>query len=132
MRKLLILLIITMASLAACAPPGDSKRLNKSLTPEAENGEHSSTATWQRGAETTSSTPPPGGKNLQPQLAQANIPLDEVVALLPPDAIPAILPDEAEEIMVSADYAKDNDIDPEGYPLKARHFGTLLNLINMI
>ncbi len=43
--------------------------------------------------------PTPDGRNLQPQLANANIALDEVVALLPPDAIPAVLPDRATQIM---------------------------------
>ncbi len=46
--------------------------------------------------------PTPDGRNLQPLLAKANINLDEVVTLLPPDAIPAILPDKVEQIMVTA------------------------------
>jgi hypothetical protein len=48
------------------------------------------------------SAPAPDGRNLQPLLAEANIDLDEVVTLLPPDAIPAVLPDKVEEIMVTA------------------------------
>ncbi len=58
-------------------------------------------------------SPASASKSFQPQLAQVDIPLDEVVTLLPRDAIPAILPDEADEIMVSAEYANDNGLDPE-------------------
>jgi hypothetical protein len=39
---------------------------------------------------------------LQPQLGQANIDLDELVTLLPPDAIPAVLPEDVPQIMVTA------------------------------
>ena len=46
--------------------------------------------------------PTPDGRNLQPLLADANIDLDEVVTLLPPDAIPAILPEQVGQIMVTA------------------------------
>jgi len=54
--------------------------------------------------------PPPSGKSLQPQLANVDIPLDEIVALLPPDAIPAILPLEADDMMIAGTTA---DIDPD-------------------
>ncbi len=56
--------------------------------------------------------PTPDGRTLQPQLGNANIDLNEVVALLPPDAIPAILPDEVSEIMVTAAEADAAGIDP--------------------
>jgi hypothetical protein len=56
--------------------------------------------------------PPPDGRNLQPQLGNANIDLDDVVALLPPDAIPAIWPEDAANIMVPAQTADENGIDP--------------------
>ena len=51
--------------------------------------------------------PTPSGLNLQPRLADANIDMDEVVALLPPDAIPAILPERVPSILVSAQEAND-------------------------
>jgi len=56
--------------------------------------------------------PTPDGRNLQPLLAEANIDLDEVVTLLPPDAIPAILPERVEEIMVTAAEAEQTGLDP--------------------
>lgn len=56
--------------------------------------------------------PTPDGRNLQPQLANANIDLDEVVALLPPDGIQAILPDEVPNIMITADEAEALGMDP--------------------
>ena len=46
--------------------------------------------------------PTPSGKKLQPLLAEANIPLDEVITLLPPNAIRAIRPAEAKELMIGA------------------------------
>ena len=57
--------------------------------------------------------PTPSGLELQPLLAEANIDLDKVVALLPPDAIPAILPDRAPDLMVTAAEANELGIDPE-------------------
>ena len=56
--------------------------------------------------------PTPDGRNLQPQLENANIDLDEVVALLPPDGIPAILPEEVPTIMVTAEEAEALGMDP--------------------
>ncbi len=56
--------------------------------------------------------PTPSGRNLQPQLGDANIDLDDVVALLPPDGIPAVWPDEVGEIMISAAKAEDAGMDP--------------------
>ncbi|RME43291.1 MAG: DUF3179 domain-containing protein, partial [Caldilineae bacterium] len=55
----------------------------------------------------------PSGRSLQPKLADADIPLDEVVALLPPDAIPAILPDEVDGLLVSAEQANREGIAPD-------------------
>lgn len=56
--------------------------------------------------------PAPSGKSLQPQLAQADINLNEVVTLLPPDAIRAVAPEEVPKIMVTAEEAKAGSIDP--------------------
>jgi hypothetical protein len=58
------------------------------------------------------SAPTPDGRSLQPQLANADIDLDEVVSLLPPDAIPAVLPDDAPDIMVSAAEADAAGLEP--------------------
>ena len=57
--------------------------------------------------------PTPSGRNLQPNLADANIDLEKVVALLPPDAIPAILPERAGQIMVTAEEAELAGIAPD-------------------
>ena len=54
----------------------------------------------------------PTGKSLQPQLEQANIDLNQVVTLLPPDAIRAVNPDEVSEIMVAAEEAQESGLDP--------------------
>lgn len=63
--------------------------------------------------------PPPSGKSLQPQLANVDIPLDEIIALLPPDAIPAVLPLEADDMMIPG---ADAVIDPD-----ARVIGVSVN-----
>ena len=60
----------------------------------------------------TITAPVPDGRNLQPQLGNANIDLDEVVALLPPDSIPAIFPDEIQKIMISAAEANAAGMNP--------------------
>jgi len=83
---------------AACAP----NRLKKSLiTPEAKSDDNIAIA-----------APAPDGRNLQPQLGNANIDLDEVVTLLPPDAIPAVLPEDVPGIMVTATEAEAAGIEP--------------------
>jgi hypothetical protein len=89
MRKPLILLLIVglVVVISACVP----NRLEKSLA-ASESGE----------AEAIAIAPTPSGRSLQPQLGSANIDLNEVVTLLPPDAIPAILPDDVPKIMVTA------------------------------
>jgi hypothetical protein len=56
--------------------------------------------------------PTPDGRSLQPQLANADIDLAEVVSLLPPDAIPAILPDDVPDIMVTAAEADAAGLEP--------------------
>ena len=56
--------------------------------------------------------PPPTGKSLQPQLAEADIDLAEVETLLPPDAIRAIDPETVPEIMVTAAEAEEKGLDP--------------------
>lgn len=57
--------------------------------------------------------PTPNGRNLQPQLANANIDLDDVETVLPPDTIRAILPDEAARIMITAAQAETIGIKPD-------------------
>jgi hypothetical protein len=93
------LLLISLAVLiSACAP----NRLKKSLvTPEGESEIRAAIA-----------APAPDGRNLQPQLGNANIDLDEVVTLLPPDAIPAVLPEDVSGIMVTAAEAEEVGIAP--------------------
>lgn len=54
----------------------------------------------------------PTENNLQPQLAQTNIPIDDIVTLLPRDAIPAILPNEVNVIMVTAEQANEDGMWP--------------------
>jgi hypothetical protein len=95
------LFLISLALLvAACAP----NRLKKSLaTPAAES---------QSELKAAIAAPVPDGRNLQPQLGNANIDLDEVVTLLPPDAIPAVLPEDVPGIMVTAAEAEAVGIDP--------------------
>ena len=88
MNKTLIILTLALIGLAACVP----NRLQKSLvTKEAESSSGAPLA-----------APTPSGRTLQPQLGNANVDLDEVVALLPPDAIPAVLPENVPKIMVTA------------------------------
>ncbi len=55
----------------------------------------------------------PSGKSLQPQLEQANIDMNDVVRLLPPDAIRAVNPEELPEIMVTAAEANEGGLSPE-------------------
>ncbi len=82
---LLGLLLIVSIGTAGCIP----NRLSQSLV------------TREPGA-APPVAPTPSGRNLQPQLGQANIDLDNVVALLPPDGIPAVWPDEVADILVTA------------------------------
>jgi len=100
-------------TLSACA--GASNRLSESPTPTP-----STAPATVPPVDITA--PPPSGKSLQPKLADADIPLDEVVALLPPDAIPAILPDEVDGLMVSAEQANREGIAPD-----ARVIGVSIN-----
>lgn len=100
MKNLAIpLFLMSLALLvAACAP----NRLKKSLiTPEAKSDDNIAIA-----------APAPDGRNLQPQRGNANIDLDEVVTLLPPDAIPAVLPEDVPGIMVTATEAEAAGIEP--------------------
>lgn len=55
----------------------------------------------------------PSGQSLQPQLAQANIDMNDVVRLLPPDAIRAVNPEELPEIMVTATEANEAGLNPD-------------------
>jgi hypothetical protein len=61
--------------------------------------------------ETPPAAPTPDGRNLQPLLSNANIDLNEVQTLLPPDAIPAILPEQVGGIMVSVTEADEFGLD---------------------
>ncbi len=56
--------------------------------------------------------PTPSGRNLQPQLGNANIDLDEVATLLPPDAIPAIMPEDVPAMLVTAAEADAAGMEP--------------------
>ena len=60
----------------------------------------------------TDTPPAPNRRNLQPQLANANIDLEDVIPVIPPDTIPAVLPDQATQIMVTASEAEANGIKP--------------------
>ena len=55
----------------------------------------------------------PSGKSLQPQLEQANIDMNNVIRLLPPDAIRAVNPEELPEIMVTAAEANEGGLSPD-------------------
>lgn len=57
--------------------------------------------------------PTPGGRNLQPQLANASIDVDQIQVLLPVDAIRAIFPEEVAGLMVPAAEADRAGLDPE-------------------
>ena len=55
----------------------------------------------------------PSGQSLQPQLEQANIDMNDVIRLLPPDAIRAVNPEELPEIMVTAAEANEAGLSPD-------------------
>jgi hypothetical protein len=55
----------------------------------------------------------PTGRSLQPRLEQANIDINDVVRLLPPDAIRAVNPEELPEIMVTAAEANEAGLSPD-------------------
>lgn len=97
MQKLLPLCLFFALIFTACVP----NRLNRSLE-----------ATQSGQIQSITAAPTPSGRNLQPQLSNANINLGEVVTLLPPDAIPAVLPDEAPQIMVAAQEAEAAGMSP--------------------
>ncbi len=92
----ILLAIISLGVLSACVP----NRLSSSLE------------TREPGAEVVIVAPVPDGRNLQPQLGNADIDLSEVVTLLPPDAIPAIPPEDVPKIMVTADEADEAGMSP--------------------
>ncbi len=105
MKKQIILLGLSglILLLGACVP----NRLQQSLSTQEETTPNPAASPT-----VSLAAPTPDGRNLQPQLANANIDLSEVATLLPPDAIPAILPDEVDEIMVSAAEAEQIGINP--------------------
>lgn len=90
------LVLIVSIGIVGCVP----NRLTNSLV------------TREPGSEPLVAAPTPSGRNLQPQLGDANIDLDDVVALLPPDGIPAVWPDEVDQIMIPADEADAARMDP--------------------
>ena len=98
-------LILTLIIIAACVP----NRLSDSLTTN-------------ESIQTQAVAPAPDGRNLQPQLGNANIDLGEVVTLLPPDAIPAIFPDEVDDIFISA-----SEADAAGMRSDVRVLGVSIN-----
>lgn len=109
--KQIVLVVAGLVLLAtACVP----NRLTQSLPSSAEAGSQALAA--------PEVAPPPGGRNLQPQLATAQIDPGEVVALLPPDAIRSILPDEVTAIMISA-----QDADAAGMNPATRVLGISIN-----
>lgn len=103
MKKYILPVFLVTAGLvvAACVP----NRLEKSLTTGGPPGQ----ATRPPLAAPT----PAGNRSLQPQLGNANIDINEVVTLLPPDAIPAVLPDDVPQILVPAAEADAAGIDPQ-------------------
>ena len=88
MKKTTVFLILIIVGLAACTP----NRLQKSLVNKEPVVEGNAPLPL----------PTPNGRSLQPQLGNADIDMDEVVTLLPPDAIPAVLPEDVPKIMVTA------------------------------
>lgn len=119
MKKTTFILSLLTIFLVACS----SNRLTTALTPSA-NSVNNNEVQKAKSTPANSSTnlplteadiiaPAPSGRNLQPQLLEANIPLSDITALLPPDAIPAILPNEVDRLLVSARVANDNGLDPE-------------------
>ena len=96
MKQIIIILALILIGGVACTP----NRLQKALV----------TREPEAGLEEPLAASTPDGRSLQPQLGNATINPDEVVALLPPDAIPAILPDDVPNIMVSAAAADAADI----------------------
>lgn len=106
-RSAVWLLIVGLTVIiSACAP----NRLSKSLEPR-DSAEAAVVV-----------APVPNGRSLQPQLGNADINLDEVVTLLPPDGIPAIFPDAVPNIMISA-----ADADAAGMNPNVRVLGVSIN-----
>lgn len=108
MRKLPLLFAGLAVALAACGPTAGQPGENSPPAPAPATPPPSATAP-QAGI----SAPAPTGKSLQPQLADADIDLSEVVALLPPDAIRAIAPEEVPHILVTAAEANAGGIPPD-------------------
>jgi hypothetical protein len=102
MRKFstwLLVIVGTALIGVACTP----NRLNQALEP---------TESATQAAVAVDAAPTPSGRNLQPQLGNANIDLSEVVTLLPPDAISAVLPEDVSKIMVTAQQAEEFGMNP--------------------
>jgi len=111
MRKSFGLMGALLLGLSACSTLGTSNHPADSLTPTASPASAAGPGPVLP-TPTNLAAIAPGSVNLQPQLANIEIPLAEIVTLLPPDAIPAIRPEDADEIMVSADAANQAGLDP--------------------
>lgn len=108
MKRIHAILLLVLIGIVGCLP----NRLEKSLV----------TRQAVEANEVTLVAPTPDGRSLQPQLGNANIDLDEVVTLLPPDAIPAVLPEDVPDLMITAAEADAAGIDP-----KIRVIGVSIN-----
>lgn len=109
MKKSIGLMTALLLGLSACSALGANNHLADSLTPTAPPAPSVASALP---TPTDLAAIAPGNVNLQPQLAGIEIPLDEIVTLLPPDAIPAIRPEDADGIMVSAEAANQAGLEP--------------------
>jgi hypothetical protein len=115
MKRILLLGLMVLVSLLAACGTGDSANAPASSTAPAPEDRaaveaDSPTATTLL-TEADIIAPTPSGLSLQPQLAEADINMDDVVALLPPDAIPAILPDEVDDLLITAEEAEAQGMD---------------------
>ncbi len=112
MKKWLPLLIGLLPLVAACSSFATSEdgaqQQNDELVVEAATA----TPTLRPLTEAEIIAPTPSGLSLQPKLAEADIDMNRVISLLPPDAIPAILPERAADILVSAEQAERRGIEP--------------------
>ncbi len=114
MRRWVVLLVGLLPLLAACAGREAAEEAAQIVgTPPASEAVQAPVNTpTPLLTEADIVAPTPSGLSLQPKLAEADIDLDEVVALLPPDAIPAVMPEREAGLMVSAAEAEAGGIDP--------------------
>jgi hypothetical protein len=107
MKKSLVWLTVLAVLVAACGANDELASSSEAPPTVAAQAVRAATPT------TEPIAPAPSGLDLQPKLAAANIPIEDVVTLLPPDAIPAVRPDQVMEFMVSAAEAEALGMDPE-------------------